>query len=135
VPPVTLLPLAVVVPPVAVVVPPVVVVVPPIAVVVPTVTLLLPVAVVVPPVAIVVPRRHAARHLLCFLAVNWGIGPNQGTVASPMMYIWSEFPWICETGADGVNTTTSMTMMSSCRKYHGSARLWMEVPYPTVAQY
>jgi hypothetical protein len=30
--------------------------------------------------------------------------------------IWSECPWMCQTGADGVNTTTSMTMMSSCRK-------------------
>jgi hypothetical protein len=56
-------------------------------------------------------------------------------VASPMMYIWSECPWICKTGANGVNTMTSMTMMSSCRKYHGCPRLWMEVPYPTVAQY
>ncbi len=62
-----------------------------------------------------------------------GIGPNKGTVASSMMYIWSECPWICKMGADGVNTTTSMTMMSSCRKYHGCAPLWMEVPHPTVA--
>jgi hypothetical protein len=52
-----------------------------------------------------------------------------------MMYGWSECPWMCQTGADGVNTTTSMTMMSSCRKYHGCARLWMEVPYPTGAKY
>jgi hypothetical protein len=31
-------------------------------------------------------------------------------------------------------TPTSMTMMSSCRKYHRCARLWMEVPYPTGAE-
>ena len=28
---------------------------------------------------------------------------------------------------DNVNMMTSMSMMSSCRKYHGCARLWMEV--------
>jgi hypothetical protein len=83
-----------------------------------------PVAVVVPPVAFCVPWRPIG-----------GIGPYQGTVASPMMYRWSECPWMCQTGADGVNTTTSMTMMLSCRKYHGCARLWMEVPYPTGAKY
>jgi hypothetical protein len=76
----------------------------------------------VPPVTFCVPWRPIG-----------GIGPYQGTVASPMMNRWSECPWMCQTGADGVNTTTSMTMMSSCRKYHGYARLWMEVPYPTVA--
>jgi hypothetical protein len=67
--------------------------------------------VVVPPVAFCVPWRPIG-----------GIGPYQGTVASPMMYRWSECPWMCQTGADGVNTTTSMTMMLSCRKYHGCAR-------------
>jgi hypothetical protein len=121
--------LSVVMPPVAVVVPPIAVVVPPVA--------LLPLAraarrrrraalscrVVVPPVAICVPWRPIG-----------GIGPYQGTVASPMMYRWSECPWMCQTGADGVNTTTSMTMMSSCRKYHRCAWLWMEVPYPTGAE-
>jgi hypothetical protein len=115
----------VVMPPVAVVMPPVAVVVPPVA--------LLPLArrmspsschVVMPPVAFCVPWRPIG-----------GIGPYQGTVALPMMYRWSECPWMCQTGADGVNTMTSMTMMSSCQKYHGCARLWMETPYPTGAKY
>ena len=80
--------------------------------------------VVVPPVAFCVPWWPIG-----------GIGPYQCTVVSPIMYRWSECPWMCQTGADGVNTTTSMTMMSSCRKYHDCARLWMEVPYPTGAKY
>jgi hypothetical protein len=79
---------------------------------------------VVLPVAFCVPWRSIG-----------GIGPYQGTVASPMMYRWSECPWMCQTGADTVNKMTSMTIMSSCRKYHGCARLWMEVPYPTGAKY
>ena len=78
--------------------------------------------VVMPPVTFCVPWQPIG-----------GIRPNQGTVALPMMHIWSECSWICETGADGVNKMTSMTMMSSCQKYHGCAQLWMEVPYPTVA--
>ena len=28
-----------------------------------------------------------------------------------MMYRWSACPWMCQTGADGTNTTTSMFMM------------------------
>jgi hypothetical protein len=80
--------------------------------------------VIVPPVAFCVPWQPIG-----------GIGPYQGTVASPMMHRWSECPWMCQTGADSVNKTTLMTMMSSCRKYYGCARLWMEVPYPTGAKY
>jgi hypothetical protein len=80
--------------------------------------------IVLPPVAFCVPWRPIG-----------GIGPYQGTVASPMIYTWSKCPWMCQTGADSVNTTTSMTMMSSSWKYHGCARLWMEVPYPTGAKY
>jgi hypothetical protein len=56
--------------------------------------------VVVPPIAFCVPWRPIG-----------GIGPYQGTVALPMMYKWSECPWMCQTGTDSVNTTTSMTMM------------------------
>jgi len=83
-----------------------------------------PVAVVVSPITVVVPPIT--------FCVPWqpigGIIPNQGTVVSPMMCRWSMCPWMCQTGADGVNMTTSMSMMSSCRKYLGCARLWMEVP-------
>ena len=107
---------------------------PPVAVVVSPVALL-PLAIVVSPVAVVVPRHRAARRLLCSLAANrrnWTL-PRHSGVAHDVYITWSKCPWMCQTRADGVNTTTSMTMMSTCRKYHGCVRLWMEVPYPTVA--
>ena len=40
-----------------------------------------------------------------------GIGPNQDTVASTMMYKWSACPWMCQTEAEGANTMTSMSMI------------------------
>jgi hypothetical protein len=60
-------------------------------------------------------------------------GSNQGTEASTMMYGWSACHWMCRMGADSVNTTTSMSLMSSCRKYHGCEQLWLEVAYSTVS--
>ena len=60
-------------------------------------------------------------------------GSNQGAEASKMMHGWSTCPWMCRTGADSVHTMTSMSMMSSCRKYHGCEWLWLEVPYSTVS--
>ena len=60
-------------------------------------------------------------------------GSNQGTEASTMMYGWSACAWMCRTEADSVNTMTSMSLMSSCQKYHGCERLWLEVPYSTVS--
>jgi hypothetical protein len=75
-----------------------------------------------------VPCCRAARRLLCSLVANrrnWTLPRHSGIAHDVNM---ERVP------LDGVNTTTSMTMMSSCRKYHGCARLWMEVPYPTGAK-
>ncbi len=84
-------------------------------------------------------HRHSARFIIIFIihivhrfvsrfCVPWqpigGIGSNQGTAALTMMYGWSGCPWMCQTGANCVNTTTSISVMSSCRKYHGCELLW-----------
>jgi hypothetical protein len=89
-------------------------------------------------------RHHSARFVIIHIVLLavfvflggqleeiGGIGSNQGTAASTMMYGWIGSPCMCQTGADSVNATTSMSVMSSCRKYHGCERLWWEVPYPT----
>lgn len=74
-------------------------------------------------VVAVSPASSSSTHFVSHFCVHsrpiGGFGSNQGTVASTMMYGWSACAWMCRTEADSVNTTTSMFMMSSCRKYHG----------------
>ncbi len=82
---------------------------------------------------------HIMHHFVSRICVPWhqlvGIGWNQGTATSIMMYEWRVCPRIGQTGAASVNTMTSMLMMPSCRKYHGLWEVWLEVPYPAVAYY
>ncbi len=87
------------------------------------------------------PRCHDPHHFTSRVCVPWwqlaGIGSNQGIAASTMMYGWCTCPWMGQMGADtdSVNAMTSVSMMSSCWKYHGLSVVQLEIPYPTVAEY